>query len=72
MDKEVLMQFQVGHGRLLFIGHLYAVCSHCHPVTPDLWVTEYRGLNLKEGSWTVLTAEVTISLHKLFLQLVAR
>lgn len=42
-----------------------AICveySLCHPLTPDLQVADYRGLNLKEGSWIVLEREVTISL----------
>ena len=43
----------------------YGTCFPCHPFTPDLQVTEYRGLNLKEGSWTVLAGEVTVSFQML-------
>lgn len=60
LDKEVPMQSKVGLRVSCSQGHLYGIL--CHPLTPDLQVADYRGLNLKEGSWIVLAREVTISL----------
>lgn len=54
------MQSKVGLPVSCSQGHLYGILRH--PLTPDLQGADYRGLNLKEGSWIVLAKEVTLSL----------